>query len=596
MIRPDRRNFRRMAGLSRWLGLLAAAILTLVGLTPAAASAAGLADLKAVAPVVSCDALATTDLAAAGAPVTISATRVIPSPAGQFCRVLGNISPAIGFEVDLPLTGWKQRYLQTGCGGLCGMISTNINHAGGCELALQGGFVVAGDNMGHAGGPGTKEGDFGEDPQKRIDFAYRGNHVTAQVAKALIKAFYGQPQKYAYFSGCSDGGREALVEAERYPEDFDGIAAGAPAMNFQVQNSFYHAWQYHANTRADGSHILIKARLPVLHDAAIAACDTLDGLKDGLISDPRACKFDPRSAVCAAGQSDRSRCLTAEEAETARMLYDGPTDAAGHHFTIGGPQRGSELAWAGVYVADTADGRLFSESIAQGASQYVIFPGVSAADGDVPHFAFTQANFARLAALHPLYDSTDTDLGPYQRRGGKLILWHGWSDPHISPINTIAYYNGVKKVLGENATNAFVRLFLFAGMYHCDGGDGFSQFDVMTPLMTWVEGKTAPDVLMAAQVAQRQGGPPPGGPAAEKPAPLPRPDAPALATRPVYAYPQIAKYIGKGSDKDAANFVASAPIVAEPAAYAWEGASFIGPDFLKSYSAKDGKLVDEGRK
>jgi feruloyl esterase len=595
-MRHNQRCPAELSGGAMRLGLLIAMVLTLAGWRPSHAQAAELADLKAVAPVVSCESLAGADLSsAAQAPVKISAARVIPSPVGQFCRVEGVIAPAIGFEVDLPMDGWRQRYLQTGCGGLCGMTATNISHAGGCELALRGGLVVASDNMGHAGGPGVVEGAFGEDPQKRIDFAYRGNHVTALVAKRLIKLFYGQGPRYAYFSGCSDGGREALIEAQRFPEDFDGIAAGAPAMNFQVQNSFYHAWQYHANTRADGSHILLKAKLPILHQAALTACDALDGLRDGLISDPRACHFDIKTVQCASDQGDASHCLTAEEVRTASLLYAGPTDAAGRHFTIGGPQPGSELAWAGVYVPETADGRLMSGEISRAASQYLIFPAVAAADGDIQQFAFTEANFARLAALHPLYDATDTDLAPFQRHGGKLILWHGWSDPHISPINTIAYYDAVKRLLGADKTDAFARLFLFAGMYHCDGGDGFSQFDVLTPLMAWVESARAPNMILAAQVAQRPAGPPPMGPppnAQDRP-PLPRPDRPVSATRPIYPYPMVAKYTGQGSDKEAANFVAAPPNVSDPAAPAWEGASFLGPDFQRSYGVKDGKLMEE---
>ena len=479
------------------------------------------------------------------------------------------------------------------------------------------------------GGSGNDSGAFGADPQKRIDFAYRGNHATALVAKALIKLFYGQSPRYSYFSGCSDGGREALVEAERYPQDFDGIAAGAPAMNFQVQNSFYHAWQYRSNTDANGKHILIASRLPILHRAAVAACDTLDGLQDGLISDPRACHFDPATVQCAAGASDTTDCLSAAEVEVARKLYAGPTDAAGHHFTVGGPQPGSELQWAGVYVPTTADGNVMSQGAAGAASQYLIFPEVSVEEGDIPNFQFTQANFAKLAVLHPLYDSTDTDLAAFQKHGNKLLLYHGWSDPHISPLNTIAFYDGVKKQLGDKASDSFMRLFLFPGMGHCGGGDGFSQFDILTPLMNWVEGGAAPDQILAAKVPERQMGPPPAAPTPGNmpagppgnaaagapggagaapngrtapmgmgprapgtgPAPLPQPDAQPLKTRPVYAYPMVARYTGSGSPDEAANFTAVKSTVVDPAIFAWEGSAFFGADFLKQYAVVNGKLV-----
>ncbi len=562
-------------------------------LSTSAPRAAGLAGLRVIAPVQSCEALARTDLkSVADTPATITAVERVDSSVGPFCRVAGTIKPSINFEVDLPLNGWQQRYLQTGCGGLCGNLNVQVSHAGTCAPALQGGIAIASDDMGHQSQMG--DGAFGADPQKRIDFAYRANHVTALVAKALITAFYGQAPRYSYFSGCSDGGREALVEAERYPNDFNGIAAGAPAMNFQVQNSFYHAWQFRSNTGPDGKHILLAGKLPVLHRAAVAACDALDGLKDGLISDPRACHFDPVVAQCAAGATDTHDCLTSAEVAAARKLYAGPTDEAGHHFTVGGPQPGSELSWAGVFVPNTVDGPIMSQMAASGSSQYLIFPEVSPAEGDIGQFAFTRAHFARLASLHPLYDATDPDLASFQKGGGKLILWHGWSDPHISPLNTIAFYHAVGQHLGAQTTESFARLFLFPGMYHCDGGDGFSQFNVLTPLMAWVEAGAAPEKIIAAQV-QEQGhmGPPVPGNGS---APLPKPDGKALRTRPIYPYPAVARYSGRGSVDGAANFTAAPGSVVDPASYAWEGNDFYAADSLKQYAVKDGKLVVTGPK
>ncbi len=590
------------------------------------ARAAGLADLPRVAAVRSCESLSHTDLnGVADTPTRITSVKTIDSPVGAFCQVLGTILPAIDFEVDLPVQGWQQRYLQTGCGGLCGHLEVQLSHAGSCVPALQGGLAVASDDMGHQG----FGGDFGKDPQQRIDFAYRGNHVTALVAKALIKAFYGQGPRYAYFSGCSDGGREALVEAERFPQDFNGIAAGAPAMNFQVQNSFYHAWQFRSNTAADGKHILLADKLPVLHRAALAACDALDGLKDGLISEPRACHFDPGVAQCPAGAADTRECLTPAEVGAARKLYAGPTDAAGHRFTIGGPQPGSELAWSGVFVPKSAESEVMSRSAAADSAAYLIFPQILPAEGHIEGFAFTQEHFARLSELHPLYDATDPDLGAFKNDGGKLILWHGWSDPHISPINTIAFYHAVGQTLGAAARDSFSRLFLFPGMYHCGGGDGFAQFDILTPLMAWVEGGSAPEQIIAAQVAEKPmgppfGGPPPGGaglpgvpgpppagmgplpmlppPAGFRPpppgmgsAPLPRADDKPLRTRPVYPYPEVAQYSGQGSLDDYRNYHPVPGPIADPATYPWEGQQFYAADSLRQYAVQNGKLVVVGK-
>lgn len=588
-------------GVAATVVMLAAMAATVSFLGARAQTGAG--QPEAVAAVVSCASLAGASLSqATDAPTAIAAAVEVSTPKGDFCRVTGTIQPAINFEVDLPIKAWTQRYLQTGCGGLCGNLNIQVSHAETCLPALNGEMVVASDDMGHQSGEG---GAFGKDPQKRIDFAYRGNHVTALAAKALIKAFYGRAPRFSYFSGCSDGGREALVEAERFPDDFDGVAAGAPAMNFQVQNSFYHAWQARSNTGPDGKTILISDKAAVLHKAVLAACDELDGLKDGLISDPRACHFDPKTIQCTAGAIDTSACLSAAEVEAARRLYQGPRDSEGHRFTPGGPQYGSELAWTGVYVTRTRDEIPLSKGMASDSSTYVIFPASPAADGDIDHFAFTQKHFAQLATFHPLYDATDTDLGPFQAKGGKLILWHGWSDPHISPINTIAYYDGVKRVLGAQKTDAFARLFLFAGMYHCRGGDGFSQFDVLSPLIAWVEHGQAPDAVIASQVPEPSRGPigppsgaptasvaaPPALPARAKSTPLATPAEATLRTRPVFAYPKLARYTGTGDVNDARNYVASSGPELDPAALKWEGARFMGPDYLRNYAVKDGKLT-----
>jgi len=213
---------------------------TCLSLLAVCACAADMSDLPPIKPIISCVQLGQVDISEpAGAQVSLKAEE-LDTPKGKYCKVTGNIDPAIGFEVDLPVEHWTQRFAQAGCGAYCGNIGASINQAGSCAPALNGDLVVAGNDLGHQGGmggpgaSGQPEGAFGADPQKRIDFAYRANHVTAMASKALIQAFYGQPQKYAYFVGCSDGGREALIEAERFPNDFDGIAAGAPVAIINV--------------------------------------------------------------------------------------------------------------------------------------------------------------------------------------------------------------------------------------------------------------------------------------------------------------------------------------------------------------------------
>ncbi|MFW6681298.1 tannase/feruloyl esterase family alpha/beta hydrolase [Komagataeibacter intermedius] len=561
-----------------------------------------------IKPVLSCEALGNVDLVhAVGAEVHGQKAALLQTPKGKFCKVTGQIAPAISFEVDLPMGHWTQRFLLGGCGGLCGMTHVGVSNAGACVPALNGEFVMAGDDMGHTGSMmGLAQGEFGKDPQKRIDFAYRANHVTALAAKALTAAFYGQAPKYSYFVGCSDGGREALMEAQRYPEDFDGISAGAPAALFTVQNSFYHAWNVRGNQRADGTNILLQNRVGVLHDAVIRHCDTLSGVKDGILEEPRACHFDPVWVQCAAGQSDTSDCLTAEETQAALRLYKGATDAAGRPYIIGGPLPGSELQWA---LPATARGESMSQGIAASAIAYVIPLQVDEKAADLTRFHFDDASFATMTKLAPLYNAENTNLRTFHQHGGRLILWHGLADQSISPLNTIAYYQGVQREMGVEQTDSFLKFYLLPGVGHCGNGEGFPQVDFLTPLMAWTESGIAPNAIRTEKTAQGDGpmGPPPGGhgkpPAGGQihMAPMPsqpyaRPDAAAIASRPVYPYPYIAQYVGAGDVNDAGNYRPVKSPVSLPMTFAGHATLLIGPDNQKQYGVRDGKLAVEDTK
>ncbi|MEE7441899.1 tannase/feruloyl esterase family alpha/beta hydrolase [Methylobacterium oryzae] len=510
------------------------------------------------------------------------------------CRVTGVLAPSIGFEIRLPMATWTQRYLQVGCGGLCGDIRLDTGAANGCVPLQAGGFVVGGTDMGHQG----RDPSFGDDLQRRADFAYRAQHLTTVTAKRLIQAFYGRPQAYAYFTGCSDGGREALVEAQRYPEDFNGVIAGAAAMNFQVQNALFHAWQARANIGPDGKAILLAARLPVLHKAVLAACDRLDGLEDGLVSDALACRFDPGSIQCPAGSLDTAPCLTGAEVAVVRKLYDGPRDPrTNERLTVAGPLPGSELAWAGVYVPASADRPAVSRFIALEALRGMVFEKNPAAGFELKDLAFDRATFDRLRPLHPLYDATNPDLSAFAAAGGKLILWHGFADPHISPVNTIAYHTAVEGLMGRERTAAFERLYLFPGMYHCSGGDGPSQVDLLTPILAWVETGEAPEAVIARQPevdaasdfgAPGMHGPGPLGASGGAFDPGPRPGSPTgrqatgstatiVRARPVYPYPVTAAYDGHGDPNRAESFGPGNPTVTFTMPV-WAGSDFYHPD------------------
>jgi feruloyl esterase len=560
------------------------------------------ASLSEVVPVTDCGKLAQADIrSAVGAETHITAadpvTDGMPSP---YCRVTGYIMPMVRFEVRLPLNTWTQRFVQTGCGGLCGNLNIRLGNAEGCYPANHGDIALASTDMGHTGGT---DGKFGEDERLRIDFAYRGVHVTTLAAKALISTFYGQGPKYSYFSGCSDGGREALMEAERFPQDFNGITAGAPAMNFTTQNTFYHGWNAVQNTGADGKPILTADKLPILHRAVLAACDAADGLKDGLISDPVSCHFDP-AVVERKGADKTTGCLTHAQAETARAIYEGAHDDHGEKLVLSGPLPGSELAWAGVYVPPPGDDHIMSAMISTGSLKNLVYPKNPPATYTLKELQFTPESFQQTTRLHGLYDATDPDLGAFAKNGGKLILWHGLADPHISPLNTIAYYTAMNKVMGESAVRQFARLYLFPGGYHCGNGEGPFTFDLMSTVMAWVEQGTAPDAIIAAHEKENEKRPVAGAPS-ETPsggrpsvqAPLPGGPSPSAKhdqpevqgekganpnvhrTRPISPYPLTVKYKGTGSINDANNFAVGPTHPVPAAKLSRLGSSFYSPHY-----------------
>lgn len=608
-------------------------------------------NLPVVKPVVSCDQLGSADLSkAVGKAVTVKSATVTDTPKGKFCKVTGTIAPAVNFEADLPMEHWTQRLAQGGCGAYCGNVRATIERAGTCMPALNGEFAVAGDDMGHqgaAGGPGagpsaTPDSIFGTDPDKRLDFAYRANHETTLVTKALIKIFYGQPQKFAYFLGCSDGGREALVEAQRYPNDFDGISAGAPVAIINVHNSFFHGWDAAVNKRADGSYILLRPRLSILHAAVLAHCPTLSGVQDGLLENPFGCKFDRAWVECPAGATDTSNCFTPEEAAVAQKLYQGPGDGQGHLFEISGFALGTEMSWNLPAAQRTngsggpgggGGGGMTTNSI-----KYLLLPSV-ASDQDVSGFRYDQEWFHKVGEMGaPLYNAANTDLKPFESHGGKLIMWHGLADTSVPPVISVAYYQGVQKEMGDKTTDSFLRLFLVPGVGHCGGGDGFPQIDTLSPLMAWTELHRAPTEIIASKIsnqpqtfgapggagqggqapragAQAQGGPAtagraqgPGGPGAPggaqaqgggdgwfSPKPYAEPDKPALASRPVYAYPYVARYTGKGDPKEAANYEPVKVPEKLPLVFETEATTLIGPDNQKFYRVEGDRLVADDK-
>lgn len=560
--------------------LLACLTAALGGMHAPLARAGGQLDLPAIKPVGSCEALAGVDLArAAATPLTFTA-RLLQTPKGAFCKVAGTIETGNSFEIDLPVEHWTQRYVQSAQGNVA------INNAGSCAPANQGELVVGVNSR-----TGSRQREnWQADPRQRLAFAYLLNHQTALIAKALIRAFYGQPQRFAYFTGCSGGGREVLIELQRFPADFDGATVGAPNVLLSIHNGgFYHGWEAHVNTRPDGSLILTRARLGLLHEAVIAHCARVADAMDGILQMPTACRFDPAWVLCKKATQDRSHCLSAEEAAVAQKLYRGATDDKGRGFDTAGYPLGSELLWPlGLQAGGAGDATgdelryLLPLSYAGRSSQAL-----------AQAFRFDTTWFDRVRELAPLYDGADTDLRPFRQHGGKLLLWQGAEDPVVQQQSTIAYYQGVQKVLGEQATDGFMRLFLLPGVAHCGGGEGPAQVDVLSPLMGWVEQGQRPDMLVAGRPEGQTSAIP--GEKGQAPKALRYPfaaaDLPVALRRPVFPFPHVARYDGKGGRNDPASYAAVRSQLAVPEVIDSRAMALIGPDNHAFYRIENGQLV-----
>ena len=570
---PHARNRIRIALGAGLVAVLAVTLTAAVSAQSASAtapsSASGLADLSAIPPVLSCADVPALDLnGVTDAPVTISSATIVsagtPAP---YCEVRGTIAPADTIVIRLPVNGWTQRYVQTGCGGLCGNANINYPQASTCPVIVDGTVASATTDMGHQG---LNDGSWAAgNPQAQIDFSYRGVHVTAEVAKAVITAFYGKQPAYSYFDGCSDGGREALMEAQRYPHDFDGIAAGAPANNMAVQNTFHHGWNVLTNLDANGKFILLSAKLPMIHAAVLKACDAIDGLTDGLIDDPRLCRFDPQSLLCQPGQ-DASTCLSAAEAGVVQRLHDGATDAKGNRLESAiAHEWGSELDWT-LFVPAAQGQTPMSANFALSYLRYLADPNHPNPSYQLTDLKLTVKSFWDTVLPSSTYMAAmDPDLSAFQRGGGKLLLWHGWNDQHISPQGTLAYYDAMRSTMGAKTVDRFAKLYLFPGVAHCGGGEGPNTFDILTPVMAWVESGRQPARIVASNVV--------GGA--------------VTRTRPVFPYPTVARYDGTGSVNDAANFVAYTPRVPVRNNDNWVGESLYSHGYQTWPRAVDGKLV-----
>lgn len=435
-----------------------------------------------------------------------------------YCQISITLRPAadseIKSEVWLPAASvWNGKFLMEGGGGLVGKINTE-----GMAHAVGEGYASASTDTGHTGSSGRFA--LGH-PDKITDFAYRAVHETGFEAKTLIAAFYGRAPSLSYWEGCSTGGRQGLMSAQRYPEDFDGIIAGAPAYN-QI---YISAWRMHLSMTALKSpqHALPAEKLKLLNDAVLDKCDSADGVKDRLVEDPRNCNFDPGVLKCKG--TETASCLTPPQLETVNTAYADMRNSTGELIYPRLPF-GGELGW-----------QLPGNGTEPGAIDVDIFRYIANQDPEWDWHSFDSGKDIELALLHGKeIHAVSPDLAKFRARGGKLLMYHGWSDGgsdgSISALNTISYYESVLKYMGRDQDDWF-RLFLVPGMDHCGAGTGPSQFNKLAALERWRERNEPPTSMTAARVNE---------------------SGVIDMTRPLCPYPQQAVYKGSGSTNDAANF------------------------------------------
>jgi feruloyl esterase len=467
------------------------------------------------------------------------------TPAGikttvQFCRVAGYIEPVqgshIGFEVWLPPADkWNNRYFGVGNPAFEGAIKYQ-----GLKNAVEEGYATASTDTGHQD-PGH-EWALGH-PERLVDWTHRAVHETTVVAKDIINAYYGKPQQYAYWDNCHNGGRQGLTEAQLYPDDFDGIVAGDPAFNLThlQSGSEYLSW---VNLRGgtDAPSYIPPEKYPALHEAAMAACDAKDGVKDNAIEDPTRCDFDPVAIQCKG--EDNASCLTPAQVDTARRIYEGAKFNDGTQI-YSGFEPGSELLWEAMIKGPEP---LF---INNGYFKYIAFEDP---DWDFRTFdvdADTRKIDERLGSI---INHADTDLTAFKESGGKLILYQSWNETWVPPRSAVTYYQDVIESMGgEDQTREFFRLFVLPDYGMCPSMFP-GTFDALGAVQEWVEEGDAPDYIVTtyfeetSRFRQRAG----------------MQDAPQSApkvrkTRPVCAYPEVAIYKGSGDTNDAENFECGKP-------------------------------------
>jgi Tannase and feruloyl esterase len=447
------------------------------------------------------------------------------------CRVAGQILPTVGFEIRMPAE-WNGRFLMFGNGGFAGDQLDSPGRIAQFAGAMRRGYAVAATDTGHSNFT-EPAATFALNRQKLLDYAFRSLHVTAEAARMVLRAYYGSAPARSYFEGCSTGGRQGLILAQRFPADFDGITVGAPVLNFTGT-----MLRFVQVAKALQATPITTAQLPILASKIYDKCDAVDGIKDGVIDDPRRCDFRPsRDLPRCATDTAAADCFTSAQIGTLESLY-AEVRSQGRTIFPGWPV-GSEVAasngrsgWDPWTIHD--GGPTLGMFFGEGFFRYMVFPKP---DPEYSIYKFDlDKDTPQLETIHQILDATDTDLTRFRDRGGRIFMYFGWADPALNPMMGVEYYEAVAKRMGPSTTD-FFRLFMVPGMLHCGDGVGTDQFDSLAALSTWVEKGTAPDAVKASRVVRGN----------------------VVRTRPLCAYPEVAKYTGSGSTDDAASFTCVKP-------------------------------------
>jgi len=428
-----------------------------------------------------------------------------------FCRVAATLKPTpdsdIRTEIWLPISAWNGKFMAMGSGGWGGSISYQ-----GLAEALHHGYATSAVNDGHSGGGAAF---IVGHPEKFIDFAYRSEHEMTVEAKTLVKAFYGRDPRYSYFYGCSGGGREGLLQAYRYPDEFDGIIAGDPA---NIRRNAWGLWLAN-ETFKDPAAYIPPEKYPMIHRFVLDACDAIDGLKDGLIEEPESCHPDFKTLQCKG--ADAQDCLTARQVQTAQTIVS-PAATPSGKVLFPRLEPGTELDWARV-AGGPRPNDLFLDQF-----RYVVYHD--------PNWDWKTFDLERDAAKADAIDKDIDDLDPHLAafaKHGKLLIYHGWADQQVAPGSSVEFYNSAVELSGDPAhASSWIRLFMAPGMGHCGGGEGPDIFDKIPLIEEWVERGQAPDQIVATHSTAGK----------------------IDRTRPICLYPQIARYNGSGSIDEASNF------------------------------------------